>query len=46
MRTYVFFIVFQEYECHKDSKVEGLSCLRRQLTGILFNSLLKLKSQN
>ena len=24
---------FQEFECHKDNKVEGLCCLRRQLTG-------------
>ena len=22
-----------EYECHKESKVEGLNCLRNQLTG-------------
>jgi hypothetical protein len=27
---------FQEYDCHKDSKVKGLSCLRKQLTGESF----------
>lgn len=26
-------ILHQEYECHKESKREGLNCLRRQLTG-------------
>ncbi len=26
-------ILHQEFECHKASKVAGLSCLRRQLTG-------------
>ena len=29
-----FYILFPpEYECHKESKVEGLNCLRNQLTG-------------
>ncbi len=26
-------ILHQEFECHKNSKEAGLSCLRRQLTG-------------
>ncbi len=26
-------ILHQEFECHRSSKVAGLSCLRRQLTG-------------
>ena len=25
--------IFLEYECHKESKVAGLNCLRNQLTG-------------
>ena len=26
-------ILHQEYECHRNSKVEGLNCLRQQITG-------------
>ena len=35
MYYYIYVTIFlcAEYECHKESKVAGLNCLRNQLTG-------------